>query len=64
LCNVELLFHGTKPIIGFQWIYGMREHWGMTLQKFTTLIMWGCPNNWLILLVLYQLLHKLCLHCQ
>jgi hypothetical protein len=38
LYNVELLFHGTKPIIGFQWIYGMREHWGTTLQKFTTLI--------------------------
>jgi hypothetical protein len=28
LCNVELLLHGTKPIIGFQWISGMREHWG------------------------------------
>jgi hypothetical protein len=26
LCNVELLFHGMKPIIGFQWICGMREH--------------------------------------
>jgi hypothetical protein len=26
LCNVELPFHGTKPIIRFQWISGMREH--------------------------------------
>jgi hypothetical protein len=53
MCNVELVFHGTKPIIGFQWISGMHEHWGTTLQKFTMLITWLCPSNWLILLVLY-----------
>jgi hypothetical protein len=45
LYNVELLFHGTKPIIHFQWISGMREHWGMTLQKLTMLIMWLCPQQ-------------------
>jgi hypothetical protein len=33
LSNIELLFHRTKPIISFQWISGMSEHWGMTLQK-------------------------------
>jgi hypothetical protein len=37
LCNVELLFHGMKPIISFQWISGMHEYWGTALQKFTTL---------------------------
>jgi hypothetical protein len=42
-----------KPIIGFQWISGMREHWGTALQKFTTLITRWCPSNWLILLVLH-----------
>jgi hypothetical protein len=64
LCNIELLFYSTKPIIGFQRISGMCEHWGTTLQKFTTLITWLCPSNWLILLVLHQLLHKLRLHYQ
>jgi hypothetical protein len=33
LSNVELLFYGMEPIIRFQWISGMREHRGMTLQK-------------------------------
>jgi hypothetical protein len=45
LSNVELLLHCTKPIIGFQWISGMSEHWGMTLQKFTTLITRRCSSN-------------------
>jgi hypothetical protein len=53
LCNVELLFHGTKPIIGFQWICDMCEYRGTILQKITMLITWGYPSNWLILLVLY-----------
>jgi hypothetical protein len=64
LCNIKLLLHSTKPIIGFQRISGMCEHWGTTLQKFTTLITWLSPSNWLILLILHQLLHKLRLHCQ
>jgi hypothetical protein len=45
LCNVELLFHGTKPNIRFQWINGMREYRGTTFQKLTTLITWLCPSN-------------------
>ena len=63
LCYVELLFHCTKPIICFQWISGMREHWGTALQEFTMLIM-RCSTNWMVLLILHQYLHELCLHCQ
>jgi hypothetical protein len=53
-----------KPIISFQWISGMGEHWGMTLQKFTTLITHRCSSNWLVLLIVHQSLHQLCLYCQ
>ena len=41
----------------------MRKDQGMTLQEFTTLVT-RCSSNWMILLILYQSLHKLCLHCQ
>jgi hypothetical protein len=64
LSNVELLLHRTKPIIGFQWISGMIEHWGMTLQKFTTLITRRCSSKWLVLLIVHQSLHQLWLYCQ
>ena len=63
LCYVELLFHCTKPIIYFQGISGMRKHRGAALQEFTTLVMW-CSTNQLILLILHQSLHKLCVHYQ
>jgi hypothetical protein len=64
LSNVVLLLHRTKPIIGFQWISGMSEHWGMTLQKFSMLITRMCSSNWLVLLIFHQSLHQLCLYCQ
>jgi hypothetical protein len=36
----------------------------MTLQKFTTLISCRCSSNWLVLLIVHQSLHQLCLYCQ
>ena len=41
----------------------MREHRGMALQEFTMLIT-GCSTNLLVLLILHQRLHELCLYCQ
>ena len=41
----------------------MRKHRGTTLQEFITLVM-RCSTNLLVLLILHQRLHELCLYCQ